>query len=347
MQSRRTIHARAFTLVELLVVIGIIAVLIGVLLPVLSGIAARGRDLQCQSNIRQCVTLFLAYAAENKGQLPFGYYFERTTAADEGWAPGPADADGTLPVIHLWSVISRMSSKSYSGSDQYVAHATYLPEAARDSAPFLRCPEAMQVRPHVCSYVGSIVAFVTPWTETFMGGRRNGTPWTRLIERQTKTTQCASYTALMWDTTVTPGSETRVGHYLGGDIDQQRIWSGASAPQQRYLMPNDPYARLGPGTYGQNKPVVLGLTSAPWYNIDPAAGRGPDGLGAPPYQGNLRFRHARDTRCNVGFADGHVGQFTGKFKRDGAPISHDAIRKSFMVKWPSGNGLAPNPNLPH
>jgi prepilin-type N-terminal cleavage/methylation domain-containing protein len=52
---RRSRHLRGFTLVELLVVIGIIVVLIGVLLPVLSGVAARGRDVQCQSNIRQAV----------------------------------------------------------------------------------------------------------------------------------------------------------------------------------------------------------------------------------------------------------------------------------------------------
>ena len=66
-----------------------------------------------------------------------------------------------------------------------------------------------------------------------------------------------------------------------------------------------------------------------------------------PYQGNLRFRHRKNTTCNVGYADGHVGQFTGKFKPDGRPIAHDAIRKSFMVKWPKGEGIAPDPSLPH
>src|SRR5687768_9012812 len=76
---------RGFTLDELLVVIGIIAALIGILLPVLSGVQSRGRDLKCQSNQKQIVTLLLAYAAENKGSLPFGWYpqnwdFDRPTS---------------------------------------------------------------------------------------------------------------------------------------------------------------------------------------------------------------------------------------------------------------------------
>jgi prepilin-type processing-associated H-X9-DG protein len=82
-----------------------------------------------------------------------------------------------------------------------------------------------------------------------------------------------------------------------------------------------------------------------WRNIDPPIRS--DGIANGPYMGNLRFRHSRDTTCNVGYADGHVGRFTGKFKNDGRPRSHDALRRYFMVKWPSGMGIAPDPNLPH
>jgi prepilin-type N-terminal cleavage/methylation domain-containing protein/prepilin-type processing-associated H-X9-DG protein len=50
---RRRISDRAFTLVELLVVIAIIAVLIAVLLPVLTKVKQQAQTVQCSSNLRQ------------------------------------------------------------------------------------------------------------------------------------------------------------------------------------------------------------------------------------------------------------------------------------------------------
>ena len=67
---RRTAAARAFTLVELLVVIGIIALLIAILLPVLSNARKGAADQQCASNVRQLVTAFIMYANEFKGKYP-------------------------------------------------------------------------------------------------------------------------------------------------------------------------------------------------------------------------------------------------------------------------------------
>lgn len=66
---------RAFTLVELLVVIGIIALLVAMLMPALSAARASAVSVQCQSNLRQ---LFLAqnfYADDNVGRFtPVEYY---------------------------------------------------------------------------------------------------------------------------------------------------------------------------------------------------------------------------------------------------------------------------------
>ena len=69
-RSFRSPRRRAFTLVELLVVIGIIALLISVLLPALARARASAADLKCKSNLRSIGQAMTIYVNQNKGRLP-------------------------------------------------------------------------------------------------------------------------------------------------------------------------------------------------------------------------------------------------------------------------------------
>lgn len=61
---------RAFTLLELLVVMAIIAILAGILIPAVAGARSRAQRIQCMNNERQMLLAFHLYTESNDGRLP-------------------------------------------------------------------------------------------------------------------------------------------------------------------------------------------------------------------------------------------------------------------------------------
>lgn len=86
----RTQKSRAFTLVELLVVIGIIAVLIAILLPSLNRARQSAAAVKCLSNLRQIGVAMVVYTSQNKGNVVPSYTMTGVTGGVdvplEGWA---------------------------------------------------------------------------------------------------------------------------------------------------------------------------------------------------------------------------------------------------------------------
>jgi prepilin-type N-terminal cleavage/methylation domain-containing protein/prepilin-type processing-associated H-X9-DG protein len=84
--------SRAFTLVELLVAIAIIAILAGMLLTVIGQAKAKAQAISCRNNLRQWGTATLLYVADNKDFLP-----------PEG-KPTPTDADLLNADYNAWYI---------------------------------------------------------------------------------------------------------------------------------------------------------------------------------------------------------------------------------------------------
>jgi prepilin-type N-terminal cleavage/methylation domain-containing protein len=78
-QETPAVKRKAFTLVELLVVIGIIALLVAILLPALNKAREQARLVKCMSGARQVYFAIEMYCNEQHGYYPFGSGFNAVT----------------------------------------------------------------------------------------------------------------------------------------------------------------------------------------------------------------------------------------------------------------------------
>lgn len=117
---------RAFTLIEVLVVVAIIALLVAILLPSLGRARAQARNTQCLSNQRQSTTSVHTYAIANKEIVPRG---------------------GNADTIHWTMVVARELNQIKSLPKW--PDGKYCPNALQvDKMEIFQCPERSQINGH-------------------------------------------------------------------------------------------------------------------------------------------------------------------------------------------------------
>ncbi len=99
--TKRSVRpTRAFTLIEVLVVVAIIALLIAILLPSLSRARAQARNTLCMANTKQVATLTALYMADYKDYVPIVYSYGVNNQTVSGYM----DSSGSnkMPARACW-----------------------------------------------------------------------------------------------------------------------------------------------------------------------------------------------------------------------------------------------------
>jgi prepilin-type N-terminal cleavage/methylation domain-containing protein len=111
---------RGFTLVELLVVMGIIALLIALLLPAVQAARETANRTSCLNNMRQLALAFHTYSSSNN-HLPFSKRVESDGAA-RSWVPD------LLPFLEQENIVSDVNYDL--GQDWWRTHSSYVVDPA-------------------------------------------------------------------------------------------------------------------------------------------------------------------------------------------------------------------------
>lgn len=281
---------RGFTLVELLVVIGIIALLISILLPTLGRVQKQARTVKCLSNLRQIGQSLVTYANQHAGVLPYGFW--------DGIGAGPDGVTGASGSNSSdWATLligTTLTKNGVTYGEAYVTNAGLTQQ-------IFACPEAVPwdtVSGRVLHY-GSHPRLIPNLDE-----REPSSPLPvaqRPLMKPFKMSQIrrSSDMAVIWDalqmlTTANEGNSFAISN----GIDQDGFYRGGSSEGRtfNFLLRNDTIA-MDNAIWTPNKDYVSGPI-----------------LGA--YQiANLRWRHGNNDVINVVFADGHAETFRLRLNR--------------------------------
>ncbi len=106
--DRFTKPVRGFSLIELLVSIGIVAILIGLLMPAIGGALKSARNVRCQANLRSLITGLQMYREDTRGSFPWAVTIPHTVDDPEPYLALSSYLDVVVPTGVMGEEIERI-----------------------------------------------------------------------------------------------------------------------------------------------------------------------------------------------------------------------------------------------
>ncbi len=290
--SRNKHIVRGFTLVELLVVIGIIALLISILLPSLSRARQTAQLIACQSNLKQIGTALYMYNNDD-GKLPWG---QPSSRYDNN---GQKIWDGFL---HVWPILlNPYLGGGTSGQGVWTSKVYQCPTAAPVGTTMAENVKAGNAG----GWWGRVWHYAP--NARLMPAQENTDPvrsGKRTVRRALESVKDGASKALIWDgpQIYHSGENWGISWPQSDRVDGWAWWGGHGWAEP----PMNP-------TDLEIPPAVGGDATIPWTGASKAQAIATIKAYNRDFQReqacNMRYRHMDNTRINVLFVDGHVESF--------------------------------------
>jgi prepilin-type N-terminal cleavage/methylation domain-containing protein/prepilin-type processing-associated H-X9-DG protein len=284
--KRNPSQPSAFTLVELLVVIGIIALLISILLPALNRARAQANTVKCLAGLRTIGQSIMLYANAHKGTLPYGYWDGAGTAPDGVKAASTGNSSDWATLV-LYTMVGAKASGGVTYTDALIANGG-------NNQRIFTCPAALDnygADKRVLHFGGH------PRIMPDLDQREPSIPGaTSPLMRPYRISQIkqSSDIALAWDATQNMQTDGNSFAVCNG-IDEDSFFRGDSTAGHTRNFFLKGYTPAG---------EEINLDQAVFaYNKDRANNNGP--YNAYTFA-DIRWRHGKGDAANFIFADGHA-----------------------------------------